>query len=70
MKDRQRLAPFSGGLVKPGWAERVVAGAYDAKTLRQRRAIVESNPYSYFGVTRSPEDAPLGENPSDDDLLA
>ncbi len=70
MKDRQLITPFSGWLVRPEWAERVVAGAYDAKTPRQRRAIVESNPYSYFGVTRSREDAPLGENPSDDDLLA
>ncbi len=70
MNDRPLLAPFSGWLIRPDWADRVVAGAYDAKTPAQRRAAVESNPYSYFGVTRSLEDAPAGETPSDDELLA
>lgn len=70
MSDRNLFEPFAGWLISPEWAERVVAGAYDAKTPAQRRAAVETNPYSYFGVTRSREDAAEGENPTDDDLLA
>jgi len=70
MSEGRLFTPFAGWLVAPEWAERVVAGAYDAKTPAQRRAAVESNPYSYFGVTRSREDAAEGENPTDDDLLA
>ncbi len=70
MSKKPLFAPFAGWLIRPEWAERVVAGAYDAKTPEQRRAAVESNPYSYFGVTRSRDDAIEGDTPSDDDLLA
>ena len=62
------LAPFQGWLIRPEWAGRVIAGAYDSKTAEQRRAIVESNPLSYLGVTRSHED--LIEEHSDADLLS
>ncbi len=61
------LAPFRGWLVRPEWAGRVIAGAYDSKTPAQRRAIVENNPFSYLGVTRSHEDRI--EGCSDSDLL-
>jgi len=70
MSERPLFAPFAGWLISPEWADRVVAGAYDAKTPAQRRAVAESNPYSYFGVTRSREDAADGDNPTEDDLLA
>lgn len=63
------FAPFQGWLVRPEWADRVVAGAYDAKTPDERRAIVEGNPFSYFGVTRSAEDLRPGETASDEELL-
>ena len=61
------LAPFKGRLIQPEWAGRVIAGAYDSKTPEQRRAIVDANPFSYLGVTRSHED--LFDGCSDSDLL-
>ena len=61
--------PFRAWLVRPEWAGSVIAGAYDAKTPGQRRAIVEENPFSYFGVTRSREDLIDGADLTDDDLL-
>jgi len=63
------FAPFLGWLITPEWAERVVAGAYDAKTPAERRAIVEGNPYSYFGVTRSAGDLGPGDDADDEKLL-
>ena len=61
------LAPFQGRLIRPEWAPRVIAGAYDSKTPEQRRTIVEQNPFSYLGVTRSHEDR--FEGCSDAELL-
>ncbi len=61
------LAPFQGYLVRPQWASRVVASAYDSKTPAQRRQDVVNNPYSYLGVTRSGED--LADNCSEAQLL-
>lgn len=61
------LAPFQGRLIRPEWAPQVIAGAYDSKTPEQRRAIVEQNPFSYLGVTRSHEDRV--EGCSDAELL-
>jgi uncharacterized protein (DUF1015 family) len=63
------FAPFRGWLIHQDWAGRVVAGAYDAKTPAERRAIVAANPFSYFGVTRSAEDLEPGEHGDEDDLL-
>ncbi|MEZ5245417.1 MAG: DUF1015 family protein [Acidimicrobiales bacterium] len=63
------FTPFRGWLIADEWAERVVAGAYDAKTPAERRAIVESNPYSYFGVTRSAGDLGPGDDADDETLL-
>ena len=61
------LEPFVGRLIRPDWAPRVIASAYDSKTPEQRRAIVAQNPYSYLGVTRSHEDRT--EGCSDSELL-
>jgi len=63
------FAPFQGWLIHPDWAGRVVAGAYDAKTPAERRAIVDNNPFSYFGVTRSAEDLAPGVQADNDELL-
>lgn len=63
------FAPFRGWLVRDEWAERVVAGAYDGKTPAERRAIVATNPYSFFGVTRSSEDVDPGDDADDEELL-
>lgn len=62
------FAPFAGWLIKPDWTSRVIAGAYDSKSPAQRRRIVADNPYSYLGVTRSPEDL-LPDDPADEDEL-
>ena len=40
------FAPFRGWLIHPDWATRVIAGAYDAKTPAERRAIVDANPFT------------------------
>ncbi|MFT5202226.1 MAG: hypothetical protein ACI9C1_001612 [Candidatus Aldehydirespiratoraceae bacterium] len=63
------FAPFQGWLIHPDWASRVIAGAYDGKTPAQRRSIVETNPYSYFGVTRSAEDLAPDEAADETELL-
>ncbi len=63
------FAPFAGWLIHPDWAARVIAGAYDAKSPAERRAIVEANPYSYLGVTRSAEDLAQGDAATAEDLL-
>jgi uncharacterized protein (DUF1015 family) len=63
------FTPFRGWLITEEWAERVVAGAYDARTPSERRAIVESNPYSYFGVTRSAGDLGPDDDADDEKLL-
>ncbi len=61
--------PFAGWLIKPAWAARVIAGAYDAKSPAERRAIVDTNPYSYLGVTRSSEDLAPGDEADQEELL-
>ncbi|MEO0493193.1 MAG: DUF1015 family protein [Actinomycetota bacterium] len=67
---RDRLfEPFAGWLIRPEWAARVIAGAYDAKSPAQRREIVENNPYSYLGVTRSSEDLAIGDDADEAELL-
>lgn len=63
------FAPFAGWLIRPEWAARVIAGAYDAKSPTERRTIVDSNPYSYLGVTRSAEDLAPGDEATAEELL-
>ena len=48
MSTERLFEPFAGWLIRPEWAARVIAGAYDAKSPEERRAIVETNPYSYL----------------------
>ncbi len=63
------FAPFESWLIKPDWASRVIAGAYDSKTPAERRRIVAENPVSFLGVTRSEEDLAPGDNADEDELL-
>ena len=51
MSTERLFEPFAGWLIRPEWAARVIAGAYDAKSPAERREIVSTNPYSYLGVT-------------------
>ena len=69
MTSNRLFEPFAGWLIKPEWAARVIAGAYDAKSPEERRRIVETNPYSYLGVTRSSEDLAAGDEADDQELL-
>ncbi|NDH84448.1 MAG: DUF1015 family protein, partial [Acidimicrobiia bacterium] len=67
---RERLfEPFAGWLIRPEWAARVIAGAYDTKSPAERREIVSTNPYSYLGVTRSAEDLAPGDDADEAELL-
>ena len=67
---RERLfEPFAGWLIRPEWAARVIAGAYDTKSPAERREIVSTNPYSYLGVTRSSEDLAPGDDADEAELL-
>ena len=47
--------PLPIALVKPEWAEKVVAPAHDSLTDSQRIKFMADNPDSYLSVTRSPE---------------
>ncbi len=49
------FVPLSLALVKPEWAERVVAPAHDSLSDSQRATFTATNPDSYLNVTRSPE---------------
>ena len=69
MSTERLFEPFAGWLIRPEWAARVIAGAYDAKSPEERRAIVETNPYSYLGVTRSDEDLAPGDDADQAELL-
>lgn len=46
--------PLRTALVKPEWAERVVAPAHDSMTDKQRTKFMLDHPDSYLSVTRSP----------------
>ncbi|MEM9203291.1 MAG: DUF1015 family protein [Actinomycetota bacterium] len=69
MSTPRLFEPFAGWLIEPEWAARVIAGAYDAKSPEERRAIVDANPYSYLGVTRSSEDLAPGDDADQAELL-
>ncbi|WP_419917990.1 DUF1015 family protein [Candidatus Poriferisocius sp.] len=68
--DEPLVAPFSGWLVRPDWAGRVISRAYDNLSPQQRRTLIEANPYSYMNVTRSQDDRPGGDHHSYEDLVA
>jgi uncharacterized protein (DUF1015 family) len=64
------LAPFSGWIVKPEWADLVISRAYDTFSPDQRREVAAANRYSYMNVTRSPEDLLPGHTATIDQLVA
>ncbi len=51
------LRPVATRLVRPEWATRVVSPAYDAVRPQRRRELMESDPYVFLHVTRSPGDS-------------
>jgi uncharacterized protein (DUF1015 family) len=51
------LRPVATRLVRPEWAIRVVSPAYDAVRPERRRELMESDPYVFLHVTRSPGDS-------------
>lgn len=52
------VAPFSGHVVDPSWAARVVSPLHDVLSVEDRRAIMAANPDSYLYVTSDPLDLP------------
>ena len=69
MSSERLFEPFAGWLIRPEWAARVIAGAYDTKSPAERREIVSTNPFSYLGVTRSTEDLAPGDDADEAELL-
>lgn len=62
-----RPAPL--GLVRPEWADRVPAPAYDALSAAERRQFRVDHQDSYLNVTLAPEDEPVGSPRSQPQLL-
>jgi uncharacterized protein (DUF1015 family) len=52
------VAPFSGQVVDPSWAARVVSPLHDVLSVEDRRDIMATNPDSYLYVTSDPLDLP------------
>ncbi len=62
------IRPLSAAVIRPAWARRVVAPAYDSVSEAERARIVETNPDSFLTVTRSPGDFPPEERPEPEEL--
>jgi uncharacterized protein (DUF1015 family) len=52
------VAAFSGQVIEPSWAARVVSPLHDVLSVEDRRAIMAANPDSYLYVTSDPLDLP------------
>jgi len=65
-----QLVPLPLQLVEPAWAARVPSPAHDSMNAKERRAYLEVCPDSYFAVTRSIEDLPVGTEMTVNELLA
>ena len=50
------LEPFPARIVRPEWAEHVVAPMRDSLTREERAAIIAERPYSWLRVSRTPDD--------------
>lgn len=55
------LAPFPARIVRPEWAEHVVSPMHDALSREERAAILTERPYAWLHVSRTPDDAPEGQ---------
>lgn len=62
------IRPLSASVIRPDWAHRVVAPAYDSVSEVERARIVETNPDSFLTVTRSPGDFPPESRPEPAEL--
>jgi uncharacterized protein (DUF1015 family) len=56
------LDPFSARIVRAEWAEHVVSPMHDALSREERAAILTERPYSWLHVSRTPDDAPEGQD--------
>ena len=64
-----QIRAFRPYLVTPGHAGSVVSPAYDSMSPDERRGFREAHPQNYINVMRSVDDFPVGERPSEDQLL-
>lgn len=64
-----RTSPLPIRLIDQTWTNRVPSPAHDSLTAAMRRALIESNPYSYLAVTRSQQDLPPEIDATDEQLL-
>ena len=55
------LVPFPARIVRPEWAEHVVSPMHDALSREERAEILAERPYAWLHVSRTPEDAPEGQ---------
>jgi uncharacterized protein (DUF1015 family) len=55
------LRPFPARIVRAEWAEHVVSPMHDALSREERAAIFAERPYSWLHVSRTPDDAPDGQ---------
>jgi uncharacterized protein (DUF1015 family) len=56
------LAPFPARIVRPEWAEHVVSPMHDALSREERAAILAERPFAWLHVSRTPDDAPDGQD--------
>jgi uncharacterized protein (DUF1015 family) len=56
------LDPFPARIVLAEWAEHVVSPMHDALSREERAAILAERPYSWLHVSRTPDDAPEGQD--------
>ncbi|MGH2678960.1 MAG: DUF1015 family protein [Actinomycetota bacterium] len=55
------LVPFPARIVRAEWAEHVVSPMHDALSRDERAAILAERPYTWLHVSRTPDDAPEGQ---------
>jgi uncharacterized protein (DUF1015 family) len=55
------LVPFPARIVRPEWAEHVVSPMHDALSREERAEILADRPYAWLHVSRTPDDAPEGQ---------
>jgi uncharacterized protein (DUF1015 family) len=56
------LVPFPARIVRSEWAEHVVSPMHDALSREERAAILAERPYAWLHVSRTPDDAPDGQD--------
>jgi uncharacterized protein (DUF1015 family) len=56
------LLPFPARIVRAEWAEQVVSPMHDALSREERAAILAERPYAWLHVSRTPDDAPDGQD--------